>query len=294
MQFLIITGMSGAGKSLCVKYLEDTGYFCVDNLPPSLIPKFAEICLQGQIKMEKIALVMDIRGGSLFFELFPALESLAAYGIAYKILFLESQDNVLIKRFKESRRMHPLSPEGRISDGITEERRLLQAVKEKAHYIIDTSNLTPRQLKQEITNLFIEGKPFSGLIINVISFGFKYGVPIDCDLVFDVRFIPNPYYIDTLKPLTGNDKKVSNYVMSFHESTVFLSKLVDMFDFLIPNYIKEGKNQLVIGIGCTGGKHRSVTIANRLYEILKAKNSSVVLEHRDIEKDNRRARNESS
>jgi UPF0042 nucleotide-binding protein len=272
----------------------NTGYFCVDNLPPSLIPKFAEICLQGQIKMEKIALVMDIRGGSLFFELFPALESLAAYGIAYKILFLESQDNVLIKRFKESRRMHPLSPEGRISDGITEERRLLQAVKEKAHYIIDTSNLTPRQLKQEITNLFIEGKPFSGLIINVISFGFKYGVPIDCDLVFDVRFIPNPYYIDTLKPLTGNDKKVSNYVMSFHESTVFLSKLVDMFDFLIPNYIKEGKNQLVIGIGCTGGKHRSVTIANRLYEILKAKNSSVVLEHRDIEKDNRRARNESS
>jgi len=286
--------MSGAGKSLCVKYFEDIGYFCVDNLPPSLIPKFAEICLQGQNKMDKIALIMDIRGGSLFLELFPALESLAAYGISYKILFLEAQDNVLVKRFKETRRMHPLSPEGRILDGIKEERRILQPVKEKAHYIIDTSNFTPRQLKQEIHNLFVEGKPFSGLIISVISFGFKYGVPIDCDLVFDVRFIPNPYYIDTLKPLTGNDKEVSDYVMSFHESTVFLSKLVDMLDFLIPNYVKEGKNQLVIGIGCTGGKHRSVTIANRLFDILKAKNSSIVLEHRDIDKDNRRNKYESS
>jgi len=294
VEFLIITGMSGAGKSLCVKYFEDIGYFCVDNLPPSLIPKFAEICLQGQNKMDKIALIMDIRGGSLFLELFPALESLASYGISYKILFLEAQDNVLVKRFKETRRMHPLSPEGRILDGIKEERRILQAVKDKAHFIIDTSNLTPRQLKQEILNLFVEGKPFSGLIISVISFGFKYGVPIDCDLVFDVRFIPNPYYIDSLKNLTGNDKEVSDYVMSFHESTVFLSKLVDMLDFLIPNYVKEGKNQLVIGIGCTGGKHRSVTIANRLFDILKAKNSSIVLEHRDIDKDNRRNRYEST
>jgi len=266
----------------------------VDNLPPSLVPKFAEICLQGQNKMDRIALIMDIRGGSMFLDLFPALESLAAYGISYKILFLEAQDNVLVKRFKETRRMHPLSPEGRILDGIREERRILQPVKEKAHYIIDTSNLTPRQLKQEIHNLFVEGKPFSGLIISVISFGFKYGVPIDCDLVFDVRFIPNPYYIDSLKNLTGNDEEVSEYVMSFHESRVFLTKLVDLLDFLIPNYVKEGKNQLVIGIGCTGGKHRSVTIANQLFDILKAKNSSVVLEHRDIDKDNRRMKNESS
>lgn len=294
MEFLIITGMSGAGKSTCVKYFEDIGYFCVDNLPPSLIPKFAEICLQGQNKMDKIALIMDIRGGAMFLDLFPALESLAAYGISYKILFLEASDSVLVKRFKETRRMHPLSPEGRILDGIREERRILQAVKEKAHYVIDTSNLTPRQLKQEIYNLFVEGRPFSGLIINVISFGFKYGVPIDCDLVFDVRFIPNPYYIDSLKNLTGNDREVSDYVMSFHESKIFLTKLVDMLDFLIPNYVKEGKNQLVIGIGCTGGKHRSVAIANRLFEILKAKNSSVVLEHRDIDKDNRRMKNETS
>jgi UPF0042 nucleotide-binding protein len=188
--------------------------------------------------------------------------------------------------------MHPLSPEGRISDGIEEERRILQVVKDKANYVIDTSNLTPRQLKQEILNLFVEGKPFSGLIISVISFGFKYGVPIDCDLVFDLRFIPNPYYVEELKPLTGMDKAVSDYVMNFHESHVFLAKLVDMLDFLIPNYVKEGKNQLVIGIGCTGGKHRSVTIANRLFDILKAKNSSIVLEHRDIEKDNRRMKNE--
>lgn len=294
MEFLIITGMSGAGKSLCVKYFEDIGYFCVDNLPPSLVPKFAEICLQSRNKMEKIALIMDIRGGSMFLDLFPALESLATYGISYKILFLEAQDNVLVKRFKETRRMHPLSPEGRILDGIREERRILQPVKEKAHYIIDTSNLTPRQLKQEIHKLFVEGKPFSGLIISVISFGFKYGVPIDCDLVFDVRFIPNPYYIDSLKNLTGNDNEVNDYVMSFHESRVFLAKLVDLLDFLIPNYVKEGKNQLVIGIGCTGGKHRSVAIANRLFEILKAKNSSVVLEHRDIDKDNRRMKYESS
>lgn len=294
MEFLIITGMSGAGKSTCVKYFEDIGYFCVDNLPPSLIPKFAEICLQGQNKMDKIALIMDIRGGAMFLDLFPALEALAAYGISYKILFLEASDSVLVKRFKETRRMHPLSPEGRILDGIREERRILQAVKEKAHYVIDTSNLTPRQLKQEIYNLFVEGRPFSGLIINVISFGFKYGVPIDCDLVFDVRFIPNPYYIDSLKNLTGNDREVSDYVMSFHESKIFLTKLVDMLDFLIPNYVKEGKNQLVIGIGCTGGKHRSVAIANRLFEILKAKNSSVVLEHRDIDKDNRRMKNETS
>lgn len=292
MQFLIITGMSGAGKSLCVKYFEDIGFFCVDNLPPSLIPKFAEMCLQGQNKMEKIALIMDIRGGAMFLELFPALESLAAYGISYKILFLEASDNVLVQRFKETRRMHPLSPEGRISDGITEERRILQAVKDKANYVIDTSNLSPRQLKQEIYNLFVEGKPFSGLIISVISFGFKYGVPIDCDLVFDLRFIPNPYYVDELRPLTGMDKAVGDYVMSFHESHVFLAKLVDMLDFLIPNYVKEGKNQLVIGIGCTGGKHRSVTIANKLFDILKAKNSSIVLEHRDIEKDDRRLRNE--
>jgi UPF0042 nucleotide-binding protein len=292
VQFLIITGMSGAGKSLCVKYFEDIGFFCVDNLPPSLIPKFAEMCLQGQNKMEKIALIMDIRGGAMFLELFPALESLAAYGISYKILFLEASDNVLVQRFKESRRMHPLSPEGRISDGIAEERRILQAVKDKANYVIDTSNLAPRQLKQEIYNLFVEGKPFSGLIISVISFGFKYGVPIDCDLVFDLRFIPNPYYVDELRPLTGMDKAVSDYVMSFHESHVFLAKLVDMLDFLIPNYVKEGKNQLVIGIGCTGGKHRSVTIANKLFDILKAKNSSIVLEHRDIEKDDRRLRNE--
>lgn len=230
----------------------------------------------------------------MFLELFPALESLASYGISYKILFLEASDNILVQRFKETRRMHPLSPEGRISDGIDEERRILQPVKEKAHYIIDTTNLSPRQLKQEIHNLFVEGKPFSGLIISVISFGFKYGVPIDCDLVFDLRFIPNPYYVDELRPLTGMDREVNDYVMSFHESHVFLSKLVDMLDFLIPNYVKEGKNQLVIGIGCTGGKHRSVTIANRLFDILKAKNSSIVLEHRDIEKDNRRMKNESS
>ncbi|MCX7772715.1 MAG: RNase adapter RapZ [Clostridia bacterium] len=287
MQFLIITGMSGAGKSLCVKYFEDIGYFCVDNLPPSLIPKFAEVTLQGKSNIAKIALIIDIRGGAMFLDLVPALQTLSEMGIQYKILFLDATDAVLIKRFKETRRMHPLSPDGRVSDGILEERRILQPVKEKADYIIDTSNLIPRQLKEEIVNLFLEGKAYKGLIVSIESFGFKYGIPMDCDLVFDVRFIPNPYYVSELKPKTGMDAEVVEYVMSFSESKTFLNKLVDMINFLLPQYVKEGKTQLVIGVGCTGGKHRSVTIANQLYAKLKQKEVSAVIEHRDIERDDK-------
>lgn len=287
MQFLIITGMSGAGKSLCVKYFEDIGYFCVDNLPPSLIPKFAEVTLQGKSNLEKIALIIDIRGGAMFLDLMPALQTLSEMDIPYKIVFLDATDSVLIKRFKETRRMHPLSQDGRVADGIEEERRILQPVKEKADFIIDTSNLIPRQLKEEIVNLFLEGKTFKGLIVSIESFGFKYGIPMDCDLVFDVRFIPNPYYIAELKPKTGMNKEVSDYVMSFPESKAFLIKLVDMINFLIPHYVKEGKSQLVVGIGCTGGKHRSVTIANQLHTKLKHKDFSVVVEHRDIERDDK-------
>lgn len=287
MQFLIITGMSGAGKSMCGKYFEDIGYFCVDNLPPSLIPKFAELKRQGNSNIEKIALIIDIRGGAMFLDLMPALHELEEMNIKYKILFLDATDSVLIKRFKETRRMHPLTPDGRVADGITEERRILQPVKDQADYIIDTSNLQPLQLREEIIHLFLEGKTFTGLIVNVESFGFKYGIPIDCDLVFDVRFIPNPYYIPELKPKTGMDKEVSDYVMSFSESKIFLNKLVDMINFLIPYYVKEGKSQLVVGIGCTGGRHRSVTIANELFLRLKKKDVSTVIKHRDIDLDSK-------
>jgi UPF0042 nucleotide-binding protein len=285
MEFLIITGMSGAGKSHCVKYFEDIGYFCVDNLPPSLIPKFTEVIIQSGNALKKVAMIMDIRGGAMFLDLPPALEQLAAAGVPYKILFLDATDATLIKRFKETRRMHPLSPEGRLSEGIEEERRILQGIKDRADYVIDTSNLTPRQLREEIINLFVEGRAFKGLILNIVSFGFKYGIPIDCDLVFDVRFIPNPYYIPELKPKTGLDSEVASYVMSFTETKRFLNKLNDMIHFLVPYYVKEGKTQLVVGIGCTGGRHRSVLIAEQLGAMQKNKGSSVVVQHRDIEKD---------
>ena len=287
MRFVIITGVSGAGKSQVVKYLEDLGFFCVDNLPPALIPKFAEICYQSGGKMDKIALVIDIRGGDLLNDLFPGLAMLKDTGFSYEILFLEASDEVLIKRFKETRRSHPLSPDGRIIKGIREERRILQSIKDKANHIIDTSNLSTRQLKEEIANLFIQGKSFEGMIINIISFGFKYGIPIDCDLVFDVRFIPNPYYIQTMKRLTGKHDTVKEFVLKCEETITFLNKIGDMLEFLIPNYIKEGKSQLVIGIGCTGGKHRSVAIGDEIFRTLKEKQHRVVIDHRDIDKDSK-------
>jgi UPF0042 nucleotide-binding protein len=287
MRFVIVTGLSGAGKSQVVKHLEDLGFFCVDNLPPSLIPKFAEVCFQSRSKMDKIALVIDIRGGELFKDIFPGLSEIKASGFNCEILFLEASDDVLIKRFKESRRNHPLSPEGRLNKAINEERKILQEIKRNANHIIDTSNLTTRQLKEEIARIFVEGKHFEGLIISIISFGFKYGLPMDCDLAFDVRFIPNPYYISSLKKLTGKHEDVKSYVLKSKETQVFIAKLSDMLEFLIPNYIKEGKSQLVIGIGCTGGKHRSVAIADDIYRILVEKQHRVVIEHRDIEKDNK-------
>lgn len=287
MRFVVITGVSGAGKSQVIKYLEDIGFFCVDNLPPALIPKFAEICYQSSGKMDKIALIIDIRGGELLNDLFPSLSSLKEAGFSYEILFLEASDDVLIKRFKETRRSHPLAPEGRIIKGIREERRILQTIKDKANHIIDTSNLSTRQLKEEIANLFIQGKAFEGMIINIISFGFKYGIPIDCDLVFDVRFIPNPYYIQSMKKLTGKHETVKEFVLKCGETVEFLNKIGDMLEFLIPNYIKEGKSQLVIGIGCTGGKHRSVAIGDEIWRTLKEKQHRVVIDHRDIDKDSR-------
>ncbi|MCX7710490.1 MAG: RNase adapter RapZ [Clostridia bacterium] len=289
MRFVIITGISGAGKSHTIKYMEDLGFFCIDNLPPELIPKFADICKRSADKMDKIALVVDIRGGELLKELLPALDEVNGLGVSYEILFLDAGDEVLIKRYKESRRAHPLAPEGRLIRGIKEERRILENIKGHANHIIDTSNLTPKLLKEQLTQIFVEGKVFDGLIISVTSFGFKYGIPLDCDLVFDVRFLPNPYYIDSMRKLTGKNETVREYVLKYKETQVFLEKLNDMLEFLIPNYIKEGKSQLVIGIGCTGGKHRSVTIADSIYSSLASKGHRVIADHRDIEKDNRGA-----
>jgi UPF0042 nucleotide-binding protein len=287
MEFLVITGISGAGKSLVAKYMEDLDYFCVDNLPPALIPKFAEIISRSVGKINKIALVIDVRGGELLNDFFPSLEALKDLGFPYKILFLEASNNVLIKRYKESRRSHPLAHSGRLIEGINEERQVLQQIKKNADHVIDTSNLAPIQLKEEITNIFLKGKEFRGMIISILSFGFKYGIPIDCDLVFDVRFLPNPYYIPSMRKLTGKNEKVSNYVLNNEETITFFEKLVDLLDFLLPNYIKEGKSQLVIGIGCTGGRHRSVAIAELLHNTLVDKQYSAIIDHRDIERDNK-------
>lgn len=291
MRFVIVTGMSGAGKSTALKMLEDAGYFCVDNLPIVLFPKFVELLLRPEEEMGKIALGVDIRSGEALEELKTWLEGMDARGIAYEILYLDAQDDILVKRYKETRRNHPLAGDDRVDKGIQLEREKMAFLKERADYILDTSQLLTRELKKELEEVFVQHKGFKNLMVTILSFGFKYGIPADTDLVFDVRFLPNPYYVDELKTKTGNDAPVSDYVMSFPEAHVFLDKLVDMLQFLIPNYILEGKNQLVIGIGCTGGKHRSVTLANGLYQALQgAESYGVKIEHRDIEKDAYRKR----
>lgn len=284
MKFIIITGLSGAGKSQAVRILEDSGYYCMDNLPPALLPDFADLCSQSKRRINKVAIVVDIRGGRFFNDLFKSLDVLEKSGFEYKILFLDASDDVLIKRFKELRRPHPLSPSGRIIDGIEKEREKLDEVRQKSNYIIDTSNLTTAMLKEEIKHIFLEGKESKNLTISIISFGFKRGVPLDADLMFDVRFLPNPFYIQELKEFTGNDKQVRDYVMKWEQTKEFTAKLIDMIDFLIPFYIKEGRTQLVIAIGCTGGQHRSVTLANFLYEDLKNKGHRVTIGHRDCRK----------
>ena len=287
MRFVIVTGMSGAGKTSVLKFLEDINFFCVDNLPPALLPKFAELCYEQEGEIERVAMGIDIRGGRLFNDLFEVLSDLQEKGYEYEILFLDASDEVLIKRYKETRRSHPLSRNGSIQEGILKEREMLRDVKTKATYIIDTSQALTRQLKEQINDIFVENKKHENLVITIQSFGFKYGIPTDSDLVFDVRFLPNPFYIQELKELTGNDEPVSSYVMQFEDSQVFLNKLVDMVEFLIPLYIKEGKNNLVISIGCTGGKHRSVTLANALYAALGEDKHMLLLKHHDIEKDAR-------
>ena len=285
MRFVIVTGMSGSGKRTAMKMLEDAGFYCVDNLPVALIEKFVELITMPQSEVNKVALGLDVRADQSFDGVHRILGQLRENGYLFEILFLEAGDDVLLKRYKETRRLHPLSPEGRVVEGIHREREILQEVRQKADYIIDTSHLLTRELKEEIDDIFVRNKEYNSLIVTILSFGFKKGIPADADLVFDVRFLPNPFYIDELKHKTGNDKEVQDYVMEFEEAGTFLQKLMDMITFLIPNYVKEGKHQLVIGIGCTGGKHRSVTLANALYAGLKDRGTyGVKLYHRDITK----------
>lgn len=287
MRFVIVTGLSGAGKSTALKMLEDNGYFCVDNLPIPLIGKFAEISLDGVCsEIKTVAIGVDIRNGQALGLLGDALEELKTAGFQYEILFLDASDEVLVKRYKETRRTHPLSGRGRLEDGIRLERERMVFLKEQADYIIDTSSLFTRELKTELEQIFLGNKDFKNLFVSVVSFGFKFGIPTDADLIFDVRFLPNPYYVDHLRVHTGNDQDVYDFVMENEDAKIFREKLVDMIKFLIPRYIAEGKNQLVVGIGCTGGKHRSVTLANALYESLSGgENYGLRVEHRDIEKD---------
>lgn len=284
MGLLIVSGVSGAGKSQAVKVLEDIGYFCIDNLPPALIPKFLEMCKWSEEKNDKIAVIIDSRGGKIFKDSFQSLNEIEEAGYKYEILFLEANDKVLVKRYKETRRRHPLAPNDRIIVGIEKERQLMESMKKRANYIIDTSKLSVNQLREEILNIFEKGNSFEGLFIEVMSFGFKHGIPNDADMVFDVRFLPNPYYVEDLKEHTGVEDKVKNFVMQFDDTHTFLNKTIDMLEFLIPNYIKEGKSQLVVGIGCTGGKHRSVAIAEEITKRLNENGHKAKVEHRDSPK----------
>ncbi|MDD2421042.1 MAG: RNase adapter RapZ [Heliobacteriaceae bacterium] len=284
IRVVVITGLSGAGKTQAVRALEDLGFFCVDNLPPNLLPKFGELIVQSQGKINKIALVIDIRGGEFFGALNVGLEELAALGINSEILFLEASDETLVRRFKESRRRHPLSETGRIWDGIKLERQLLADLRGRANKVIDTTDLSAQQLKVQVIELFGKGEPNIQLRITVMSFGYKYGTPRDADLLMDVRFLPNPYYIPELRHLTGNEEPVRQYVLDFPVTRLFTRQYNSLLQFLMPHYIAEGKTHLVIGIGCTGGRHRSVVLVNSLAGFLDQQNYIVAIKHRDIDK----------
>lgn len=286
MKLVIITGMSGAGKSTAFKMMEDIGFYCVDNLPVPLMDKFVELANLNSSELQKVAIGVDVRNGQPLEELDQVLDRLEEAGKHCDILFLDAEDSVLVKRYKETRRSHPLAGSERVDKGLAEERRRLAFLKKRADYIIDTSHLLTRELKAEINRIFVDQQDFKNLFVTVLSFGFKYGIPADSDLVFDVRFLPNPYYVEGLRAKSGNDKEIQEFVLQYKEAHEFLDKLEDMINFLIPNYISEGKNQLVISIGCTGGKHRSVTLANELFHRLeKNKQLGLKIEHRDIEKD---------
>ena len=283
MRFVVVTGMSGGGKSTALKMLEDAGFYCVDNLPVSLIEKFMELTATQESEISQVALGVDVRAGQSFKAVADILKRQKEAGYELDILFMDASEKALVKRYKETRRVHPLAPGGRVEEGISKERKMLAQIRKIADYVIDSSNLLTRELKEEIARIFIQNEEYNNLMITLMSFGFKYGIPADADLVFDVRFLPNPFYIDELKSKTGMDKEVQDYVLQYAESTEFLNKLEDMLEFLIPNYVKEGKYQLVVAIGCTGGQHRSVTLANALYERMSKKGGyGIHLFHREL------------
>ncbi len=286
--FLIITGMSGAGKSVALRFFEDLGYFCVDNLPPALISKFAQLCTQSGGKIARVALVIDIRGGSFFDALTEELVTLEEEGINFKILFLEASDEVLINRYKESRRRHPLTGQGSILDAIKRERGLLEELRGRASMVLDTTNLTLQRLKEKIKEAFLSKEDMLPLSISLVSFGFKYGLPMDADLVFDVRFLPNPNYVQSLKYLTGKDNPVQDFIFKWPSAQSFSSHLHSLMEFLLPQYSNEGKSHLKIAIGCTGGRHRSVAFVERLHHFLKRESYPLHVEHRDVKRKDER------
>lgn len=283
MRFVIVTGMSGGGKRTAMKMLEDAGFYCADNMPVALIDKFIELLTVPNNEIQKVALGLDVRADQSFDDINKLIERMRESKYPFEVLFLEASDEVLLKRYKESRRLHPLSSDGDISRGIEQERQILSKIRENADYVMDTTNLLTRELKEELDRIFVKNESYNSLMINVISFGFKHGIPQEADLVFDVRFLPNPFYIDELKHKTGLDTDVQDYVLNYEEAHTFLDKLEDMVRFLIPLYVKEGKYQLVIGIGCTGGQHRSVTLAGELYKRLSNQGDyGITLRHRDV------------
>lgn len=285
MRFIIITGMSGAGKSNALKMLEDAGFYCVDNLPVSLIDKFVELVSMPGQALDRVVLGLDVRSDQSFQGVTETLERLRREGHHFEILFIDASDEVLMKRYKETRRVHPLSPEGRVEVGIRLERAVLSDIRKNADFVLDTSHLLTRELKEELDRIFVLNEEYNNLMVTVMSFGFKNGIPQDADLVFDVRFLPNPYYVEGLKRRTGNDREVQEYVLQGEESTIFLDKLQDLLAFLLPNYVKEGRNRLVVAIGCTGGHHRSVTVANEIYKRFKDQgNYGMKIFHRDIDR----------
>lgn len=284
MKFVVVTGMSGAGKRTAMKMLEDAGFYCVDNLPAALISTFVELITLPKSEITKVALGLDVRSDKSFEQISQTLDDMKRSGLEYEILFMDASDEILIKRYKESRRMHPIEGSS-TKESIQKERRILQGICGRADYVIDTSNLLTRELKEELDRIFVKNEAYNSLMVQIMSFGFKHGIPLEADLVFDVRFLPNPFYIDELKKKTGKDREVRDYVMSFPEAEIFLTKLSDMIQFLIPNYVKEGKYRLVVCIGCTGGRHRSVTLANALYERLKDQGDyGLTIMHRDADR----------
>lgn len=282
LNLVIITGLSGGGKTQALQSLEDMDFFCVDNLPPSLIEKFVELCIQSQEKISKAAVVCDLRGGEFFSSLNTALEDLKNEGYNYEILFLEASDDVLVNRYKESRRRHPVSPQGNLLEGITTERELLAELRGKADKIIDSSDLSVSQMRKKIKELFGKEYDPERMTVSLVSFGFKYGIPLDVDTLIDVRFLPNPYYVEELKQLTGRDPSVRDYVFSNSVTTEFMAKYFSLLEFILPYYLKEGKSHLILGIGCTGGQHRSVAIAEKTSQFLKERNYFCTVTHRDI------------